>query len=128
MNRIILHWSYRDFREFPSNLIEYGDSLEELYLKENFIPTMPKWLFQFIHLRFIQLSGNTIESIDDGISQLENLEHLDFSKNRLTNLPKTIIQLNKLQYLNVSDNKISSLNKGTINQFHHNALQCSMIV
>lgn len=124
MNRIILHWSYRDFREFPSDLIEYEDSLEELYLKENFIPTMPKWLFQFIHLRFIQMSGNIIESINDAISELENLEYLDFSKNRLTDLPETIIQLNKLQYLNVNDNKISSLNKGS---FMLNTLQCSMI-
>lgn len=114
MNRIILHWSYRDFRTFPSDLIEYGDSLEELYLKENFIPTIPQWLFQFIHLRFIQLSGNILESIDDGISELVNLEHLDFSKNRLTQLPQTINQLNKLQHLNVSDNKITSLNKGNV--------------
>lgn len=113
MNPNILHWSYRDFREFPNELIEHCDTLEEIYLKENFIAALPQWLFfQFEHLIFIQLSGNLLRRIPDEISELRNLEHLDVSKNQLTELPAPICRLNKLQFLNVSDNKITSLHKG----------------
>lgn len=112
MDGSILHWSYRDFREFPNELIEHSDTLEEIYLKENFIPTLPVWLFQFFHLKFIQLSGNLLENIPAEIIKLENLEHLDLSKNRLIALPKQICQLKKLQYLNVSDNELTTVNQG----------------
>ncbi|XP_031636758.1 leucine-rich repeat and death domain-containing protein 1 [Contarinia nasturtii] len=107
----ILHWSYRDFREFPNELLEHIDTLEEIYLKENFIPTLPPWLFQFVHLKFIQISGNLLQNIPSDISELTNLEHLDVSKNQLIDLPKEIYDLNKLQYLNVSDNEITSVDK-----------------
>lgn len=114
MNRnSILHWSYRDFHEFPEELIDHSETLEEIYLKENFIPEMPAWLFEFVHLKFIQLSGNLLQKIPDEIIFLENLEHLDVSKNHLTELPHQIALLKKLKYLNVNDNKISVLNEGT---------------
>lgn len=115
MNSNILHWSYRDFREFPTELIEHCDTLEEIYLKENFIPTLPQWLFQFEHLKFMQLSGNLLHQIPNEIGDLRNLEHLDVSKNHLTELPAPICQLNKLQFLNVSDNAITALPKGRRN-------------
>lgn len=112
MNPHILHWSYRDFREFPNELLEHSDTCEEIYLKENFIPTLPKWLFQFVHLKFIQLSGNLLQKIPCEICGLINLEHLDVSKNQLNELPIQISQLSKLQYLNASENEITALNKG----------------
>lgn len=112
MNSHILHWSYRDFREFPTELIEHGDTLEEIYLKENFIPALPQWLFQFVNLKFIQLSGNLLQTIPSEICDLINLEHLDVSKNQITRLPIEIFRLNKLQFLNVSENEIDVLDKG----------------
>lgn len=112
MNSNILHWSYRDFREFPRELIEYGDRVEEIYLKENFIPTIPLWLFDFNHLKFIHLSGNALEIIPDEISTLVNLEYLNVSRNHIKRLPKSIASMKKLQYLNVSENEIDTLHKG----------------
>lgn len=112
MNPLILHWSYRDFREFPKDLMEHQRDVEEVYLKENFIPTIPLWLFEFINLKFIQLSGNVLSVIPNEINLLENLEHLDISKNRLKTLPATLTKLNKLQYLNVSHNAITEINQG----------------
>lgn len=112
MNPQILHWSYRDFREFPNELIQHSDTLEEIYLKENFIPTLPQWLFQFAHLKFLQLSGNLLQTIPAEICDLINLEHLDVSRNRIIQLPNEIFRLNKLQFLNVSENKIAVLDKG----------------
>lgn len=112
MNPHILHWSYRDFREFPNELVEHSDTLEEIYLKENFIPSIPKWLFQFVNLKFIQLSGNLLQKIPCEICALHNLEHLDVSRNQINELPEQIGHLNKLQYLNVSENGINALFKG----------------
>lgn len=114
MNRNILHWSYRDFRQFPEEVIEYSDNVEEIYLKENFIPTLPLWLFEFAHLKFLQLSGNVLCSIPEEISCLENIEYLDVSRNHLKELPKSIVRLKKLQYLNVSDNEITTIDKSVI--------------
>lgn len=112
MNSNILHWSYRDFHELPTNLIDHCDTLEEIYLKENFIPTLPQWFFEFVHLKFIQLSGNLLQMIPDEIGDLINLEHLDVSKNRLAELPLRLTGLHKLQYLNASENEITTLHKG----------------
>lgn len=115
MNPHILHWSYRDFREFPNELLEHSsDTLEEIYLKENFISSIPKWLFQFVNLKFIQLSGNLLQTIPREICDLHNLEHLDVSRNQIDELPIQIGQLNKLQYLNVSENGITALFKGRL--------------
>lgn len=112
MDPKILHWSYRDFREFPRDLLEQNRDVEEVYLKENFIPTIPLWLFEFNNLKFIQLSGNILADIPNEIDLLENLEYLDISRNRLTSLPATLNNLKKLKYLNVSDNAIPVISKG----------------
>lgn len=112
MNSNILHWSYRDFHALPTDLIDHSDTLEEIYLKENFLPILPQWFFEFVHLKFIQLSGNLLQIIPDEIANLINLEHLDLSKNQLKHLPVQLTALNKLQYLNVSENEITALPKG----------------
>lgn len=113
MNNNILHWSYRDFREFPEDLLEHSENVEEVYLKENFIPSIPEWLFEFTNLRFIHLGGNLLESIPDGICLLANLEFLDVSKNQIKELPSTFTLMTKLSRFNCSDNKIQEITKGT---------------
>lgn len=128
MNAKILHWSYRDFREFPNEMLDEIDNLEEIYLKENFIPSLPLWLFEIINLKFIQLSGNVLTELPTQISQLKNLEHLDVSKNNLKELPITLIHLNKLQYLNVSENEIYSINKGLCIFFSATDLELEQVV
>lgn len=112
MSRNILHWSYRDFRNFPDDLLEHRDSVEEIYLKENFIPTLPKWLFDFTNLRFIHLGGNLLEFIPDEICLLESLEFLDVSKNRIRELPQTFRRMQRLKRFNVCDNQITELPAG----------------
>lgn len=112
MDSKILHWSFRDLHDFPEALLEHGDSVEEVYLKENFIRSLPAWLFNCTYLRFIQLCGNLLSQIPDGIGELENLESLDVSKNRLTELPMQMCHLNKLRYLNVSNNSLTTMHPG----------------
>lgn len=112
MSQNILHWSYRDFRNFPEDLLEHRDSVEEIYLKENMIPSLPKWLFDFSNLRFIHLGGNLIEYIPADICMLENLEFLDVSNNRIRELPTTLRRMSKMKRFNVSDNKLTELTAG----------------
>jgi hypothetical protein len=38
--RIILHWNYRNLREIPREVLEYGLHLREMYLKRNLIQTL----------------------------------------------------------------------------------------
>lgn len=109
MNLNVLHWSYRDLKVFPAEVQTASDSVEEIYLKENFIESLPLWLFQMTNLKFIHLTGNLIDEIPADIQCLVNLEFLDVSKNRLKEIPPTIGALSKLKCLNVSENEISSI-------------------
>lgn len=118
MSKNILHWSYRDFRNFPEDLLEHRGSVEEIYLKENFIPSLPKWLFDFTNLRFIHLGGNLLEYIPTDICMLENLEFLDVSKNRIRELPITFKLMLKLKRFNISDNQLIELTKGDLGSNH----------
>lgn len=110
MNFGVLHWSYRDFRQVPEELLSCREDIVELYLKENFISSIPRWFFERMNqLVFVCLAGNLISSIPEELSLLDNLESLDLSQNDVQALPKTIGKLTKLTRLKLSENKISSL-------------------
>jgi len=96
MNKTILHWSYLNFKDVPMDLFLYED-LEEVYLKENFISVIPKWLLNITTLKFIHLAGNNLSELPTDIYMLENLEFLDVSNNELKELPPTLGLLLNLQ-------------------------------
>ncbi|XP_002063867.3 leucine-rich repeat and death domain-containing protein 1 [Drosophila willistoni] len=108
MNKTILHWSYLNFKDVPMDLFLYED-LEEVYLKENYISVIPKWLLNITTLKFIHLAGNNLYELPVDIYLLENLEFLDVSNNELKELPSTLGLLLRLQQLNVSGNQLSEL-------------------
>ncbi|EDW10457.1 leucine-rich repeat and death domain-containing protein 1 [Drosophila mojavensis] len=108
MNKTILHWSYLNFKDVPMDLFLYED-LEEVYLKENYISAIPKWLLNITTLKFIHLAGNNLSELPVDIYMLENLEFLDVSNNELRELPKTLGLLLRLQQLNVSGNQLTEL-------------------
>ncbi|XP_037952569.1 leucine-rich repeat protein soc-2 homolog [Teleopsis dalmanni] len=108
MNRTTLHWSYLNFKDVPMDLFLYED-LEEIYLKENFITTIPKWLLNLTTLKFMHFAGNNIGSLPDEMYLLENLEFFDVSHNKLTKLPETIGLLMRLRCFNVSGNQLTEL-------------------
>ncbi|XP_037717937.1 leucine-rich repeat-containing protein 18 isoform X3 [Drosophila subpulchrella] len=108
MNKTILHWSYLNFKDVPMDLFLYED-LEEVYLKENFISVIPKWLLNITTLKFIHLAGNNLSELPTDIYMLENLEFLDVSNNELKELPPTLGLLLNLQQLNVSGNQLTEL-------------------
>ncbi|KAH8389349.1 hypothetical protein KR215_005612 [Drosophila sulfurigaster] len=110
MNKTILHWSYLNFKDVPMDLFLYED-LEEVYLKENYISVIPKWLLNITTLKFIHLAGNNLSELPVDIYMLENLEFLDVSNNVLKELPNTLGLLLQLQQLNVSGNQLTELPK-----------------
>lgn len=114
MDRKVLHWSYHNFRELPSELLEYSDEIEDLYVKENFISDIPKWFFEMNILKFLQISGNMIQNLPGEICLLQNLDFLDISKNSLRQLPSSLGQLRNLERLYISENLLESLPEGEI--------------
>lgn len=113
MNSTILHWSYRDFRQMPEELTTCSDEVVEVYLKENFIPAIPRWFCeQMSRLTFLCLAGNLITCVPEEISLLINLESLDVSQNVVEALPKAVGKLQKLSRLKLSENKLTGLPKG----------------
>lgn len=105
----VLHWSYRDLKEFPKEVLDAGNCIEEIYLKENFIESLPMWLFDMTNLKFINIQGNQIHEIPIQIGCLLNLEFLDFSKNHIKVIPLSIFKLTRLKCLNLSENEIEYL-------------------
>lgn len=112
INNKILHWSYRDYRVFPEELLDYREIIEEIYLKENFIQIIPLWLFELNNLTFLHLAGNEIQVIPNEINLLINLEFLDVSCNKILALPESIGSLDKIERLNVGENRIVFIPEG----------------
>ncbi|XP_050080714.1 leucine-rich repeat-containing protein 1-like [Anopheles maculipalpis] len=109
--RSIMHLSYRDYRTIPEELRGTGrDQIDEIYLKENLIHTLPDWFFvEMCHLRFLYLAGNMIETLPNQIGRLECLETLDLSDNSLHRLPNSIGRLKRLTKLMLNGNHIHQL-------------------
>lgn len=60
-------------------------------------------------LKYLNLHGNAITSLQEEIGQLTQLQILIVLKNKLTALPLSIAKLNQLQVLDIESNVIDSL-------------------
>ena len=40
--RYILHWNYREYPQFPQELLTYGRNIEQIYYKENDLQEIPE--------------------------------------------------------------------------------------
>lgn len=80
--------------------------MEELFLQENTITSIPLWIFEIVHLKFLHLADNKIVYIPEEIGLLNGLEFLDISGNLIEDIPPTISELKQLKVLNVSKNLI----------------------
>ena len=80
----------------------------KLNLANKGIKMIPVDMFQLAKVEVLDLSGNSILSLDSKISSMTNLKFLDISNNQLMTLPKDILKLTKLQVFNVSGNPLST--------------------
>ncbi|XP_037044221.1 leucine-rich repeat-containing protein 69-like, partial [Bradysia coprophila] len=83
--------------------------VEEICLQENTITSIPLWIFEIVHLKFLHLADNKIVYIPEEIGLLTCLEIFDISGNLIEEVPPTIGELKHLKVLNVSRNLIKNL-------------------
>ena len=88
--------------------IELAPNLQELYIDDNKLTSLPDTIGSLIHLQELSASGNFLEVISPEI-RLTNLSHLDLSKNSLSIFPKEIGELPSLKTLTLSYNVIFEL-------------------
>ena len=89
-------------KEIPDGIKDF-QSLEELNIKGNGLESVDNGILQLKNLRKLTISSNSISQIPD-ISSLCNLEFLDCSSNSITDIPESIFSLLKLKILDFGYN------------------------
>ena len=82
----------------------YAVSFEKMKLD-----SLPKELWKFTHLTYLNLEKNQLAQLPEELVLLEQLTELNISKNKFTFLPLIICQLPNLQKLNASRKRIASI-------------------
>ena len=98
-----------ELREIPKELFDqFYRFMTKIDFSNNNLETLPENIFEkFATLETLNISGNKLESIPDGMKHLHELVHLDISGNTITKLPNDFDSLkDTLVYLNISDNAI----------------------
>ncbi|XP_071490332.1 uncharacterized protein [Diadema antillarum] len=107
-----LDFRHCDLHFVPEEIVEYEDTLEELYLDSNDIRELPRDLFHCLLLRKLGASDNELVTIPSAVANLINLEELDISKNGIVELPDNIKSCKKLALVEVSVNPLGKLPEG----------------
>lgn len=85
------------------------DKVVKLQLRKQKFKTIPKEIYLFKNLQYLDLAKNNIKLIPDSIGTLTNLQHLDISKNIIEQISGEIGKLTNLYYLNLNNNEFTSL-------------------
>jgi len=101
-------YSYKKIATYDNLKLNSEDpeSVVKLVLKGKKYTQVPKEIFKFTKLEYLDLSGNKIDSIPKEIGQLKNLKVLILEGNKLEALPEEIYQLKNLQVLRLGRNSI----------------------
>lgn len=100
----ILHWNYKNLKCMPKELLDHGEHIQEIYLKENQIEAIPERLDKLSQLTNIYLFGNHLKKFPISLIGLKALRVLDLGGNGLEELPSDIGQMIGLQTLDLSNN------------------------
>uniref|UniRef100_A0A4W3HKC2 Leucine rich repeat containing 8 VRAC subunit B n=1 Tax=Callorhinchus milii TaxID=7868 RepID=A0A4W3HKC2_CALMI len=84
-------------------------NLEQLYLNNNRIETIPTQLFLCRKLRHLDLSYNHLTSVGDEIKYLKHLQFFAITNNNLEMLPDGLFQCKSLRTLLVGNNSLTVL-------------------
>ncbi|XP_050435959.1 leucine-rich repeat and death domain-containing protein 1-like [Adelges cooleyi] len=102
----IFHWNDRNLDKFPEDLKLYKNKIIQLYIKNNTIETLPRWINCMNKLSHIYLDNNKLSSFPDEFCQLTNLEVLCAPYNMITSIPSKLSDLLRLTQLDLSHNYI----------------------
>jgi Leucine-rich repeat (LRR) protein len=91
--------------------------LEELYLVDCNIPSIPNELGLLTDLKYLSIVRCNLTSLPEEIGQLKNLQTLGLIKNNLTSLPKSFFTLNQLRSVWIGNNFIKNISDSFEN-FH----------
>ncbi|KAK0171346.1 hypothetical protein PV328_009087 [Microctonus aethiopoides] len=108
-NKTILHWNYRDYEKLPESLKHWGIHVQELYLKENKLSSLPQWINQLSNITNLYLSGNKFITFPHELSIMTRLTVLDLSDNNIKILPACIQNLKSIKDLNLDGNCLHQL-------------------
>ena len=85
------------------------DSVFGIDLSRQKLSSLPSQLFDFKELRYLNLSKNKFNRINDSLSLLSHLEIIDFSVNKFEAFPAVIFQLIQLKEILISRNQIEKI-------------------
>jgi Leucine-rich repeat (LRR) protein len=85
------------------------DKVIKLVLKRKHLKEIPKEVFTFKNLQYLDVSKNSIKEVPEQIGQLTNLQYFICNKTGLERLPKEIGLLINLKYININQNDLESL-------------------
>jgi len=91
--------------------IGYLIHLKYLYLGENNIQSVPEFILNLKELQTLGLNNNNFNEVPEVITKLHNLKSLLLSYNHITELPPSIGNAKSLEYLGIQHNQLSSLPK-----------------
>ena len=85
------------------------DTIRAISFEKMKLDSLPKELWNFNHLTYLNLEKNQFSNLPDDFKNLTQLTELNIAKNKFTFLPLVICQLPNLKKLNASRNRIESI-------------------
>jgi Leucine-rich repeat (LRR) protein len=85
------------------------DKVVKLVLRKQKLREVPKEVFLFKNLQYLDLAKNNIKLMPDSMGVLTQLQYLDMSRNVIEQLSGSIGKCTELFYLNLNNNEFSTL-------------------
>lgn len=104
----ILNLSSKKLATIPREILKF-ENLQELYLSDNQLDSIPSFLFDLHELRVLTLSENSISYIPSEISKLKYLQELYLHKNKIKSISLKILESPQLFLVDVSHNQITEI-------------------
>jgi leucine-rich repeat protein SHOC2 len=103
--------SPRDSANPHLHYIDTLANLEELYLNNRNLDTLPFAIDSLEKLKILDLSGNPLKYFPEGFENLDSLEELNLSHMNLTEIPEFVYSMGNLKRLDLTGNSIKVIPK-----------------